>query len=183
MRQHQNSKLLRLSRSISLYLIFNYVLQTIKSTTQNNNNNNNKITKRPKFIKFQGVNMRREIETDSTLIERNDRFWVRRDQINLYVYRRYDKKKQLRTFQQKYYEFPHLFFMFTSTIWSLSWLYKPANLSKSLVGTECWYAMIVCLMCIVWLVYQASPATVKTSRRQKNQLLVCIVFHVLPLFW
>ena len=54
-------------------------------------------------------------------------------------------------------------------------------LSKtSLVGAECWYA-ILCTMYKIPQVYYVFQIRVKTVHRQKYQLLVYILFYVLPL--
>ena len=49
-------------------------------------------------------------------------------------------------FPWTFYEFLSLLWMFKRIVWSLSWLYKPANTSKPLVGAKCWHAIIVCIM-------------------------------------
>ena len=50
-------------------------------------------------------------------------------------------------------------------VWSLSGLYKPTNVSKNLVGGECWYAIIVCIMYDISLVYHIFQTTVKTANQ------------------
>ena len=46
---------------------------------------------------------------------------------------------------------------------------------------ECWYAIIVCIMCDVSLVYHCFQLTVEAADRQKHQQLVYVVDHVLSL--
>ena len=120
------------------------------------------------FIKFQGVNMQREIKTDSILIAWNDRFWVRRYQINLNVYQRHDKNSNYQYFNKNIMNF-HAHFP------RLRGLSGCCNDYTSLqtfviVGALCWYAMIVCDMCNVSLVYHVSQTTVKnvTSTEAPN---------------
>ena len=54
--------------------------------------------------------------------------------------------------------------------------------SVTLVGAECWCVIVVYIIYDISLVYHVSQTTFETPRQQKDQLLVYIVFHVLPLF-
>lgn len=61
---------------------------------------------------------------------------------------RRNKNKKIENFN-KNKNFRAFYSMFKRILWSLSWLYKPANLSWSIAGNEFWYVMIV-VWCKTW---------------------------------
>lgn len=80
---------------------------------------------------------------------------------------RRNKNKNIMKFLWKFYEILSILRMFARIIiWSLPWLYKHANTSKPLVGAECWYTVIVCIMHSVSQVYQVKVK--KATRRSSN---------------
>ena len=113
-----------------------------------------------------------------------------------------NKNKNILNFQWKYYELPSLFSMFNPFVpnapflcpmkisgaekgcvgkewvkrifWSLSWLHKPTHPSKSLVGAEYWFAIIVYIIYGISLLYHFSKSQWKWyADRIINYWLLC----------
>ena len=82
---------------------------------------------------------------------------------------RCNKNKNIVKFQWNFYEILSILRMFARIIiWSLSWLYKLVNTSKPLVGAECWYTVIVCIMHNVSQVYLIFQVKVKKATRRSS---------------